>query len=127
MRWALVLLAVGCGSAVAEENVSHAQTAAPVTDGCETNLDAGTLCEPCPGNSGSRQFDVFGEGGGAMVIPLPDGGTASVLTWRQCDCPDSSKHVQIVWRSCPPIPAGFNGRPATTCAEIATEFAAACR
>jgi len=134
---AIALVFAACGGGAVPEGQPSAALTTPLVDGCETNLDAGVVCDPCPGSPGQRQFDVENEGEG---IPLPDGGF--LVAFRQCDCAPKVGEVcgldstgvfhtcaqGLIWRSCPPIPAGFGGTyPATTCAEIQREFTAACR
>lgn len=130
---AIVLLAVACGSAEAGTK-PEAATQATVA-GCDTLLDAGTTCDPCPGNAGSTQADHLNFGDG---YSLPDGGT--VLTFRECKCQPPppgavcgndnagvfhSCPTGIIWRACPPLPTAL-GYPATTCSGLAAEFAAHC-
>jgi hypothetical protein len=68
---ALLLVAAGCGGAQAADSRS-AQATTPV---CETLLDAGTVCDPCPGSPRSVQTDTtFGQ-------------------FRECDCPKRDRSV----------------------------------
>jgi hypothetical protein len=61
---ALLLVAAGCGGAQAADRT--AQATAPT---CETLLDAGVTCDPCPGSPRSAQIDsYFGQ-------------------FRECECP----------------------------------------
>lgn len=125
MRLIAVAVLAGCGGSASDFR-SHAITA-PAVFGCETSIDAGVPCDPCPGNVGSTQTD-YPSGPEGIPVPLSDGGLEFVLSFRSCQCPAKAgaTRIGVVWRACPPIPAGFAGYPATTCAEVAKEFSALC-
>lgn len=130
-----IALLAGCGSAVADMGGALAANA-PTAIGCETNLDAGSPCEPCPGNVRSTQTDYSSRGD---IVPIGqlDGGVA--VSFRECDCAPNgcvsgrddagtfhACAIGILWRSCPLLPATATV-PAATCAQIRSEFARACK
>jgi hypothetical protein len=135
----LLLLAAACGDtqAPAPGEATTAIAAGAITLGCETNLDAGVPCEPCPGNIRSIQTDFPGDESNGVPIPLRDGGMTYILVYRQCDCPppmgrscgvDDAGVVHacpgLIWPSCPSRSGQM--APPATCASIAAEFQRVC-
>lgn len=114
---ALVLLAVGCGGAEAATQAAGGDntTASPAATAgtCETNLDAGTPCNPCPNSPRSVQKDT-----------APDPRSGVVFSQRECDCPQVHNGITgILWPSCPPAPPN---EPHPTCAGVLAEYKTAC-
>jgi hypothetical protein len=78
-----LLLLVACGHQ--EPPQVPPPTPRPTAE-CETNLDAGTPCDPCPGAAREDQFDAIAQG--------------QTFTQRRCFC-DADGGRFLAWNSCP--------------------------
>lgn len=79
-----MLLLVGCGGAATSNKAGEA----PPDYGaaCETNLDAGLPCDPCPGATIRSQTVTPAWTSTSCDRPLPDGGICGMV-WLGCGEP----------------------------------------
>lgn len=90
-----ILLSVGCGGT--EPAAIVQPPPAPTAIGCETNLDAGTPCDPCPGATIQRQFE--NPQGTARICGCgdADGGLGAYMQWESCPATATCAHLRAFW------------------------------
>lgn len=79
----MAILAAGCGGTQAPATIQAPSGNSPAL-GCETNLDAGTVCDPCPGATIQNQIEHDGWTERFCGCAAADGGTGAYMDWPSC-------------------------------------------